>query len=150
MKFTIPLPTQKDGYKLRRLYAAESRRYHFESETRNLTTIIDAMLRVAVKLTDCYAGDIVYTIESLKKVLDAKENYCVLLSFRESGVDEFDAGYDEFGKPYVRLLEGNRSVDNDNIQLWLLSLEYISDYDVNCRFERVYLSQCDEISAILI
>lgn len=81
VKFNIALPESMAGYKLRHLYPMENKRYTVETETRNVTSIVDAMIRVTAKLTDMYAGDIFHTIERLYEAVHKEASYCIMLAF---------------------------------------------------------------------
>lgn len=67
------------------------------SDTDNISTIIDKMIRLTAKLTECYASDIIYDIDNLKAAVKEGKPYDMLLFFRECGVTtrdttEFDEG----------------------------------------------------------
>lgn len=56
------------------------------SNSDNISAVIDKMIRLAAKLTEYYASDIVYDIENLKDAVENGKEHDVLLFFRESGV----------------------------------------------------------------
>lgn len=143
MKFNIVLPEEMDSYKLRHLYRMENKRYAVETETRNVASIVDAMVRITAKLTDRYAGDIFYTVEKLYEAISKEASYCVLLAFYESGITPVKAGYDACGLPCAQVYEGWQGA-NEAIQFWLLSYEPMSENRAQCRFERVGFSREDE------
>lgn len=57
------------------------------SYTENISSIVDKMIRLAAKLTECYASDINYDIEYLKSAVKEKKPLDHLLCFREDGVE---------------------------------------------------------------
>lgn len=71
------------------------------TRTENISTIVDKMIRLAAKLTECYASDIVYDIGDLSSAVKENKPLDNLLFFRECGVttmkvselnaDEYDA-----------------------------------------------------------
>lgn len=56
------------------------------SRTENISSIVDKMIRLAAKLTEHYASDIVYDIVDLSNAVKEKEPLDNLLFFRECGV----------------------------------------------------------------
>lgn len=56
------------------------------TRTENISTIVDKMIRLAAKLTECYASDIVYDIGDLSSAVKEKKPLDNLLFFRECGV----------------------------------------------------------------
>ena len=67
------------------------------SNTDNISTVIDKLIRLTAKLTECYASDIIYDIDSLRKAVENGKPHDMLLFFRECGVTtrdtmEFDEG----------------------------------------------------------
>ena len=58
------------------------------SYTDNIASIADKLIRLAAKLTEYYASDIVYDINSLKKAIEEGKPHDMLLFFRECGVTE--------------------------------------------------------------
>ena len=66
------------------------------SNTENISAVVDKMIRLAAKLTECYASDIVYDIGDLSSAVKGKKPLDNLLFFRECGVttrnvESFDA-----------------------------------------------------------
>lgn len=66
------------------------------SNTDNISSVIDKMIRLTAKLTECYASDIIYDIDNLKDAVENGIEYDALLFFRECGVttratETFDA-----------------------------------------------------------
>ena len=85
------------------------------SFSENISNVIDKMIRLTAKLTECYASDIVYDIENLNDAVKGKETYDCLLFFRECGVtacntEKFDVNtYDRFYNNF------------NSIQIWRLT-----------------------------
>lgn len=53
----------------------------------NYSTIYDKLIRVTAKITESYASDIFYTMQSIEKLAKDKEEFTKILMFREHGVD---------------------------------------------------------------
>lgn len=60
--------------------------YTFQSCGDNVSDVIDAVLRKTVKITEHYASDILYHLDSFRDAVKKKESWKGLLLFRESGV----------------------------------------------------------------
>jgi hypothetical protein len=60
--------------------------YTVTSNTENISDVVDKMIRLAAKITERYASDIYYDINSLHRCLEEHEPYDRVLFFRESGV----------------------------------------------------------------
>lgn len=60
--------------------------YTVKSYTKNITNIIDKMIRLTAKLTELYASDIVYEINDLEQAVANHKEYDSILFFREAGV----------------------------------------------------------------
>lgn len=56
------------------------------SQTENISNIIDKLIRLTAKLTECYASDIIYDIDTLKNAITNGNELDRLLFFRECGV----------------------------------------------------------------
>ena len=56
------------------------------SNTDNISDVVDKMIRLAAKITERYASDIYYDINSLYRCLEEHESYDRVLFFRECGV----------------------------------------------------------------
>ncbi len=66
------------------------------SHTENIYKITDKLIRLAAKLTEDWASDIIYDIENINKAVELREKHDRLLFFREYGVttretETFDA-----------------------------------------------------------
>ena len=60
--------------------------YTVTSNTENISNVVDKLIRLAAKITERFASDIYYDIESLYHCLKEHEPYDRVLFFRESGV----------------------------------------------------------------
>lgn len=85
------------------------------STTDNISTIIDQMIRLTAKLTECYASDIVYDIDNLKDAVSNGNHLDVLLFFRECGVTTRNAT--EFNEGMLDVILFNFTP----IQIWRLT-----------------------------
>lgn len=63
--------------------------YQILAQAKNVSSIIDRMVRLAAALTESYASDIAYASNMLKKATEKHEPLSVILSFRENGVDRY-------------------------------------------------------------
>lgn len=109
---------------------SDSSREKHETEGMNISSIIDAVLRVTTKVTESYASDILYEMDNLRGALVKQESYAKLLLFYESGVHAYPVefleaeGYTEgetVVKPYVVYSEQYRRYAPEHIQTWLLT-----------------------------
>ena len=60
-------------------------RFVVRSDTGNISNISDRMVRLAAKITEIYAGDIFYDIDTLNRVVESGKNHAWLLCLREDG-----------------------------------------------------------------
>lgn len=65
-------------------------KYTVTDHTDNISDVIDKMIRLVAKLTERWASDIVYDIESLKKAVENEEHFDRILFFRENGVTAWE------------------------------------------------------------
>ena len=56
------------------------------SKTENICDVVDKMIRLAAKITERWASDIVYDIDELTDAIKNKESIDKILFFREDGV----------------------------------------------------------------
>ena len=86
-----------------------------KSETENISNIIDKMVRLAAKITESYASDIVYDVNALLE--DIADNYPhdKILFFRECGVTSFNT---ELVK-----IDNQDLLYSDYIQTWRLTYD---------------------------
>lgn len=86
----------------------------FKEETENVSDIIDKLIRLSAKCTECFAGDIIYTIRKLELAVENHAEMCDLLLFREHGINAYPMeSKDEFDNGANYLLAG--------VQLWVLT-----------------------------
>lgn len=89
------------------------------SSTENVSGVIDALLRITTKVTEYYAGDVLFTIQNLQAAIKRGQPFAALLLFRESGVSEKPVGFQpDTGTPFAVLPE---RTEVDAIQAWLLA-----------------------------
>ena len=74
-------------------------KYSVQTNGDNVSSIIDKMIRLTAKYTESYASDIYYDIHNLHSHVKNKENFDIILFFRENGVhscrtDELDNRYE--------------------------------------------------------
>lgn len=92
------------------------------SSTDNISNVLDALLRITTKVTESYAGDVLFSIQKLRASIERKEPFSVLLLFRESGVTEWPAYFHpETGTPYVVMHQQHKFAEVNAIQTWLLA-----------------------------
>lgn len=60
--------------------------YTVTSNTENISDVVDKLIRLSAKITERYASDIYYDINSLHQCLEERRPYDRVLFFRESGV----------------------------------------------------------------
>ena len=60
--------------------------YTVTSKTENISDIIDKLIRLTAKITERYASDIYYDINSLHRCAEEHKPYDRILFFRETGV----------------------------------------------------------------
>lgn len=65
-----------------------------EETGQNISSVIDRMLRVTVKVTETYASDIIYDIDKLREAVNQNQPFYALLAFREHGVNTYQAPED--------------------------------------------------------
>ena len=86
--------------------------YTVKADTNNISSVIDKLIRLTAKITEQYAGDIIYDIETLRNNMANHKAYDKVLFFRESGVWVVD----------VTKLE-HYAVDSEDIQSWRLTFD---------------------------
>lgn len=67
--------------------------YTVKSNTENISNVVDKLVRLTAKITESYAGDIYYDIDSLHQCLQEHRSYDRVLFFRECGVSTVRVGY---------------------------------------------------------
>lgn len=89
--------------------------YTVKSETENISSIIDKLIRLTAKITESYASDIVYDINALFSFIEQKYPHDKIIFFREDGVDAFNT---------EMVIKDNRHIlCNDYIQTWRLTYD---------------------------
>ena len=86
--------------------------YTVMSETENISNVKDKLIRLAAKITESYASDIVYVLESLQRFIDEKYPYDKIIFFRECGVCDYATRMVEKDERHM--------LCNDYIQTWHL------------------------------
>ena len=61
----------------------------FSSDTPNVSNIIDKLIRITAKITERFAGDIMFTLSTFEDAVDTGNPYDICLAFRENGVNEY-------------------------------------------------------------
>lgn len=104
--------------------------YTVKSDTENISNITDKLIRLSAKITERFAGDIIYNIEVLRNKIAKNEPYDKVLFFRENGVWVVD----------VEKLE-HYTLDREDIQSWRLTYNPQSGETV---LVRVYIIKEDK------
>ena len=86
--------------------------YTVVADTENISSIVDKLIRLTAKITEQYAGDIIYDINTLRNNMANHKAYDKVLFFRESGVWVVD----------VEKLE-HYIADSEDIQAWRLTFD---------------------------
>ena len=86
--------------------------YTVMSVTENISNIIDKLIRLTTKITESYAGDIVYDINTLNSYIEERYPYDKIFFFREHGVATFNTEMVE--------KDNRRILCDDYIQTWRL------------------------------
>ena len=60
--------------------------YTTTAASENVSAIIDRLIRVAAKVTEHYAGDVVYDIQALQEAVQTRRPLDLVLLFRSGGV----------------------------------------------------------------
>lgn len=67
--------------------------YTVKSDTNNISNVVDKLIRLTAKITERYASDIYYDIDSLHQCLEEHRSYDRVLFFREYGVSTVRVEY---------------------------------------------------------
>lgn len=102
---------------------SEDARWFVKNEGKNISGILDRLIRLTAKYTSYYASDILYEINELYKAHENKSNYVTYLFFRESGVTSKLPSYLE------EYLEKDQNTKTSNV--WKLS--YKDEVTTLCR-----------------
>ena len=77
--------------KIREYSSYKDSRFFVSSDSGNYSTILDKLIRLTAKLTECYAGDIFYTMYEMEKwMIVEHRSFDRILMFRENGVTAYD------------------------------------------------------------
>lgn len=102
------------------------------SKTDNISNVVDRMLRVTTKITEHFASDVLYPIETLGKEIHDKNKFDRILLFRENGVDSYNLTNDS-----VEFLE-HKFQSREDIQTWRLTYNPETNETI---FIRVYAKE---------
>lgn len=83
------------------------------SDTENVSSVLDKLLRITTKVTEQFASDILYDIRDFCTKLEEHEPYDRILIFRESGVSTYVV--EDNAVKYPSFLSG--------IQVWRLTFD---------------------------
>lgn len=89
--------------------------YTVMSETENISSIIDKLIRLTAKLTESYASDIIYDINAFERFIEQKYPHDKILFFRESGVSSYNTEMVE--------KDSRGILCDDYIQTWRLTYD---------------------------
>lgn len=101
--------------------------YTVKSDTENISSITDKLIRLTAKITERFAGDIIYDIETLRRKMSEGKPYDKVLFFREDGVWVVD----------VKKLE-HYTTDHEDIQSWRLTYD---PENIQTTLVRVYITK---------
>ncbi len=116
-----------------------------------LSAIGDKILRVATKVTEQHAGDVLFDLWQLQEAVASRERFCKVLVFRELGVDGMDAGYiqeeDDDGQIvqqlYAEIDENQKDAPLPGLQFWLL--QFTPEHLSTKRLAEVVFHRVDEL-----
>lgn len=63
--------------------------WNYDNDGENISYIADKLIRLAAKITEHFAGDILYTIMDLQSAVALGERFDQVLLFREGGVNAY-------------------------------------------------------------
>lgn len=86
--------------------------YTVTSNTENISDVVDKLIRLAAKITERYASDIYYDIDSLHQCLKEHEPYDRVLFFRETGVWTVD--YEKVDRVFKHIQAWRLTHDPEN------------------------------------
>ena len=114
---SLRFPNPCDAYKCRELAYAEG--------DKNISNVVDMLIRLTAKYTSRYGSDIYYTLHELyRAVEETGEPMCRILSFREMGVSSKPAGFDAKGNLFIYVHETKQCDEfrHEAYQHWLLAV----------------------------
>lgn len=113
-------------------------RFVVRTDTGSISNICDRMVRLAAKITESYAGDIFYDIDTLNRSVESGKNYAWLLCLREDGTCLYDIFFHKNESEEIEF--DNFIIDGCGIeaciQFWRLSC-----IDGVVELKRVYLAE---------
>ena len=74
--------------RLSQCISSQANDLHFRGD--NISSVVDRLVRLAAKITESYASDIVYHANYLLDVAKNGKAESFLLTFRESGIERYD------------------------------------------------------------
>ena len=104
----------------------------------NYSTIYDKLIRVTAKVTESYASDIFYIMQSIQEFTEYKEEFTKIIMFREHGVDCYSLP--------VYVEDGNRlgiidSISAEVIQIWIVRGKTEDDKGYCIEMDRIRLTE---------
>ena len=102
---------------------SDDKRYRVRARGDNVSSVVDRMVRVATKITECYASDIVLWCNKLNDSIKARDTLTCTLNFREYGVDLYTQSRLENPDTLRAILSGG-------IQQWMLTVDWEDDVPV--------------------
>ena len=96
---------------------SDDKRYRVRARGDNVSSVVDRMVRVATKITECYASDIVLWCNKLNDSIKARDTLTCTLNFREDGVDLYTQSRLENPDTLRAILSGG-------IQQWMLTVDW--------------------------
>ena len=63
--------------------------YDLKARGDNYCNIVDKLIRLTAKITECFASDIIYDIAAYQECVRTKQPYDFILCFREMGVNSY-------------------------------------------------------------
>lgn len=104
-------------------------RHYVRTRGDNVPSVIDKMIRVAAKVTENYASDIVLWCNKLRDTIEAHEPMDCVLNFREDGVDLYE-------REKLEVRETRDTILSGGIQQWELTVNWDGEVPVT-EFQRV-------------
>ena len=95
--------------------------YTVTSNTDNISDVVDKLIRLSAKITERYASDIYYDINSLHRCLEEHEPYDRVLFFRESGV--WTVSVEEIDRVFDHIQAWRLTHDPENIITTLVRVD---------------------------
>jgi hypothetical protein len=99
--------------------------YTITSNTDNISDVVDKLIRLTAKITERYASDIYYDINSLHRCLEEHEPYDRVLFFRECGV--WTVNYEEVDRVFEHIQAWRLTHDPENTITTLVRVDVRKD-----------------------